>query len=275
MRSKFLYLFSLLFSIIIFSLPVRAADLEDLLDQLESKDPVKRYEAAVELGKLGDPGAIPALIEALSDEDKYVTYWAASSLGDLKAKEAVPALVENLSSPDEITRYWAAIALGKIEDLSAIEPLKEAYRKESIINTKIGMEIALDNLEWLRKQEELLSGGPAPTVKPTAPPTKTPVPSPTEEVPFETPLPSPTEEIPGETPLPSPTEEVGFETPVPTEIPGDTTPVPVTPVPEVTPSSQEVMASIEALEDDDPAIRKGAAFTLGKKIGRASCRERV
>ena len=170
----------------------RANNLEDLIDQLKDKDPVKRYEAAVELGKLGDPAAIPALMEALSDEDKYVSYWAASSLGDLKALEAVPVLVENLNSEDELTRYWSSIALGRIEDLSAYEPLQEAYRKEKVLNTKIGMEIAIDKLDWIKKQ----AGGDEVASTPTPKPTEGPVISPTEGPVEETPTPEPVEETP-------------------------------------------------------------------------------
>ena len=54
--------------------------------------------AARALGKLGDPGAIPELLNCLADEDDGLREAVARALGELRATAAVPALVERLAS---------------------------------------------------------------------------------------------------------------------------------------------------------------------------------
>jgi HEAT repeat protein len=48
------------------------------------------------LGKIGDPQALPALLEALKDENGYVRRAAAEALGEIGDPQAVPALLEAL-----------------------------------------------------------------------------------------------------------------------------------------------------------------------------------
>jgi HEAT repeat protein len=207
-----------------------AKSLEDLLNDLKSNDANIRYQAALDLGKLGDRNAILPLMEAMEDKDKYVRYWAVSSLGDLKATEAVPALIEKLKDEDELMRYWAAIALGRIGDTTAIKPVDDAYRIEKILNTKIGMEIALDKLNWMKKQTESAMATPVPDFSP--------IPSPAPPYDNGT-------YIPSETVTPVPTLQVATQKPE-LQIPAD------------------VAGAIAGLDDEDPLIRKGAAFSLGK-----------
>jgi len=238
LNRKFLALLTGLICFIIYS-AVMAKSLEDLLNDLKSNDSTIRYQAALELGKLGDQNAIPPLMEAMGDKDKYVRYWAISSLGDLKAKEAVPALVEKLKDEDELMRYWAAIALGRIGDITAIKPIDDAYRIEKVLNTKIGMEIALDKLNWIKKQKEAGMATPVPEFTPA--PSVSPVPAGTEIA------------------APTPAEPVA--TPV---IP------PATERPEVTQLPADVAGAIASLDDEDPLIRKGAAFSIAKFGAKAA-----
>ena len=111
--------------------------LSRLTEDLKSQDPELRYWAADSLGKIGDPGAVPALICALGDPFDAVRMSACVALGDLKAAEAVPALIELASGkippgkhsrlfvPEEVgeVRWMAAQALGRIGDRRAVEPL--------------------------------------------------------------------------------------------------------------------------------------------------------
>lgn len=241
MKRKFSVLFTGLICFMLCSTVITSAkSLEDLLNDLKSNDAAIRYQAALELGKLGDRNAIPPLMEAMGDKDKYVRYWAISSLGDLKAQEAVPVLIETLKDEDELMRYWAAIALGRIGDITAIKPVDDAYRIEKVLNTKIGMEIALDKLNWIKKQKEAASVTPVPDSSATPFPVQT-----------ETPVVT--------TVTPGPISPVA--TPVTT---------PVTDKPDVTQLPADVASAIAGLDDEDPLIRKGAAFSLGKFGAKAA-----
>jgi HEAT repeat protein len=87
-----------------------------------------RSRAAYELGKLGDPRAVPPLILALSDEAKLVRSWAAGALGQIGAP-AVEALLTALATPDGEVRYYAAMALGDMGDMRAVPMLVQAIQK--------------------------------------------------------------------------------------------------------------------------------------------------
>ncbi len=78
------------------------------LRQRQPRDPGAGVEhnavarnAARALGKLGDSGAIPDLLEALEDEDDGLREAAARALGELKAEAAVPSLCRRLASGPE------------------------------------------------------------------------------------------------------------------------------------------------------------------------------
>ncbi len=92
-------------------------------------------KAAQALGDLGDPRAIPPLIQKLSYRDRIpdvevlVHVYAAESLGRLRARDAVRPLGDLLLSeknPDARDRY--AEALGRIGDRAALPALGRACR---------------------------------------------------------------------------------------------------------------------------------------------------
>ncbi len=102
--------------------------LEGLYD--EDKDPIVGSCAAEALGKIG-PHAVPALVEALNNEHEDVRSLAAKALGKIgpDAKATVPALLEALNDEDEDVRSLAAEALGKIGP-DAVPALVEALNNE-------------------------------------------------------------------------------------------------------------------------------------------------
>ena len=57
-----------------------------LMEALKDKDWSVRRNAAVALGKIGDPSAVPALIEALGHHDEYFRYNSASAIVELIKK---------------------------------------------------------------------------------------------------------------------------------------------------------------------------------------------
>ena len=90
--------------------------------------PRARGEAAVALGEIGDPAAIPALVAAIdpaaTERDAVeLNRHAADALGELRAREAVPALTRLTASPDGYTQVAAVDALGKIGDPAAVDTL--------------------------------------------------------------------------------------------------------------------------------------------------------
>lgn len=96
-----------------------------LTKALHDQDTENRQKAAIELGKMENPTAIPELIQALKNPRSRVRERAAELLGKLGSVEAVLELAEALSDKDECVRQHAAEALGKIGDPRGIPALKE------------------------------------------------------------------------------------------------------------------------------------------------------
>lgn len=105
----------------------RRAAVPHLLEILKQA-PRPRSEAALALGEIGDPAAIPALISAieLSPRDREThdaNRHIATALGALGAREAVPALQQLTASSDGFTQVAAVDALGQIGDAAAVDTL--------------------------------------------------------------------------------------------------------------------------------------------------------
>ncbi len=90
------------------------------LRQLRSKDSEKRWRAAEELGKSGDPRAVEPLLEALRTGICKEVLWALRRLND---QRALPGLVEALKSPFSSYRSLAVLALGEMGDPRAVPEL--------------------------------------------------------------------------------------------------------------------------------------------------------
>ena len=108
-------------------------EVEDLIEQLKSKDNVTRGSAAFKLGKLNDKRAVPALIEAIMDEDWYVREQAVEGVENI-GKPAVPALIEALRNERSIVQEfaagnlrWIAEKCETMEELGKIEKQLEEY----------------------------------------------------------------------------------------------------------------------------------------------------
>ena len=71
-----------------------------------------RFTATLELGRLKDRRAAPALIQVLSrDRDPVVRLGAATALGSMGAVDAVPALIESLGDRESDVRTAAKDSL--------------------------------------------------------------------------------------------------------------------------------------------------------------------
>jgi hypothetical protein len=110
------------------ALPARADKVDDLIGQLKTNADYKvRLSAALNLGKIGDKRAIPALTDALSDADKTVRGVAAAALGkmvdgsvDSTVRNRAISELERVSKndPDAFVKSQAAKSHGALKGLS-------------------------------------------------------------------------------------------------------------------------------------------------------------
>lgn len=106
---------------------------EKLLRALRHPERTRAATAAVILGQLGDPRAVPSLIEvALHARDFGVQEAAVRSLGRLRDPRAIPALALLLRTENPLPVRLAAVeALAAFEDPRAREALRSALNDPS------------------------------------------------------------------------------------------------------------------------------------------------
>jgi len=120
-----------------------------------------REQAAVSLGKIGDPHAIQSLGKALlTQKDRYLRIQLINALGVIGSPKAVPYLVE-LLEPSEPYPYHvkpdpgplapslvmhAAKALGAIGDKGAVEPLVRLFYREDAIEGPMAANLMFVNI---------------------------------------------------------------------------------------------------------------------------------
>ena len=102
---------------------------EDLIKVYQTSrnaDPRVRQYLALTMGHMGDPRAIPALVEGLNDsqaENQIYALWALGSIGD---RSAVPGIRKSLTNTEPAIRKTAAYVLGVLKDSGAIHDLQVA-----------------------------------------------------------------------------------------------------------------------------------------------------
>ena len=106
--------------------------------------PVRRYLALV-LGKLGDRGAVPALLVAARDPDPETRLYSVWSLGALADPRAVGTVLETSQSEDAGARKMAAYVLGRLGAPEAIPRLK-VLLEDSVTDVRWNAAIALASL---------------------------------------------------------------------------------------------------------------------------------
>ena len=118
----------------------------DLLRLLTDEEARTRRRAALALGRVGLPEAIPGLQKALGDAELEVRQMAAFALGLIGDASARPALLNALKDSEPIVQGRAAEALGTIGDRSdapAIAAMVKTWAQGGALNT-----IAPDDLAW-------------------------------------------------------------------------------------------------------------------------------
>lgn len=102
-------------------------DIDKLINDLKSKDGIKRQNARVELVKIGDP-AIDYLVELL-DSKKHRTQWEAlKAIGEIGSPNSIDVLIEFLDDDELDIRWLAAEGLINIGNPS-IKPLVTSLLK--------------------------------------------------------------------------------------------------------------------------------------------------
>jgi HEAT repeat protein len=101
-------------------------DLIKVYQTSRNADPRVRRYLALTMGHLGDPRAVPALIEGLSDTDSENQMNNLLALGTIADKSATSAVIQQLSSSNPAVRKMAAFVLSAIKDPAASHDLKIA-----------------------------------------------------------------------------------------------------------------------------------------------------
>jgi HEAT repeat protein len=105
---------------------------------------VRRYLVLV-LGKLADPGAVPALLAAVSDPDEETRLYAVWALGVLKDPRALGPVIEASQSEDSGMRKMAAYVLGQLGNKGAVARLK-VLAEDRVADVRWNAAIALAQL---------------------------------------------------------------------------------------------------------------------------------
>ena len=104
---------------------------QPLLPFLLDRSPSVRRAIVRTLGNIGDPTAVPSILQLLRDEETQVLLQAIAALGSLKDKRGKGPLVVLLRDPKEAVRGRAAWALGEIRDRGALESLRICLKDSS------------------------------------------------------------------------------------------------------------------------------------------------
>jgi HEAT repeat protein len=105
---------------------------KQLIEAVKNKNSswLKRFNAAVALGRMKSKEAVEPLMEVLADRNPKVVYGAVIALGQTGDANALEPLIERLKSKDKIMRFRCAEALGLIGNKEAVEPLITALEDE-------------------------------------------------------------------------------------------------------------------------------------------------
>ncbi|MBI2883498.1 MAG: HEAT repeat domain-containing protein [Candidatus Methylomirabilis oxyfera] len=123
--------------------PIAIPSLIDAAEQTQGEAKVAVFEA---LAALRASQAVPTARKALWDPDQRVRRWAAVLLQEVGAREALPELHRALADTDPGVRLQAALTLEKFNDRESVQQIKDALSKETIPEVRQAMEQAVRTL---------------------------------------------------------------------------------------------------------------------------------
>jgi HEAT repeat protein len=109
---------------------LQAANVDELIQQLNQNDVIARLHAVKALGETKDARAVEPLIAVLKDDKCGLQ--AANALAKIGQPSVTP-LCASLKADSPVARRNAAMALGKIKDSSTVKPLIAALNDEDLI----------------------------------------------------------------------------------------------------------------------------------------------
>ncbi len=139
----------------------------DTFREADRDDPRVRRYLALALGHVGDPQAVPVLLEALSDGDPETRIYAIWALGSLGDEHAVEPLLELVQHDDPGLRKMAVYSLGTLGAEEARATLQAAlgdYEMDvawnaAIALAKLGDDSGRDRIFQMLDREFLSSVG--------------------------------------------------------------------------------------------------------------------
>ncbi|MCA9122104.1 MAG: HEAT repeat domain-containing protein [Planctomycetaceae bacterium] len=144
MRFTRLSLLAILVTVAASGMQAPAADLQQLITDINNSDKLIRVQAMDGIAEQGASAAdaVPALVAALSDSDEEIVWHAARTLGAVGegAAAAVPNLIAALDDDRPKVRAYAAYALGRIGKpaMAAADKLIElAFDKETLVRRAV------------------------------------------------------------------------------------------------------------------------------------------
>lgn len=105
---------------------------DELIARLDDPSVVVREETIDALGEIGDPDAVPALMERLKTPIAHSSLAIIRALGRIGDERALEPLVACLDDEDRHVRAAAARALGEMRSPKAVAALKELIRRERL-----------------------------------------------------------------------------------------------------------------------------------------------
>jgi arylsulfatase A-like enzyme len=112
-----------------------------LRDAVVRDEPETRARAALALARLGDLGAVPALVELFHTGDEPARLAAVDALGALRARDALEVLLDALT--DDHLRYRAVLALGRLADPATFACLERLAREDRADDVRANAAAAL------------------------------------------------------------------------------------------------------------------------------------
>jgi HEAT repeat protein len=106
-----------------------------------------RRRAAEALGTLGNPSAIPVLLDALEDPDPLIRSEAARAISLIDAPSNGETLVKLLEDPDALVRATSAAAIATSGRQDLLPQLRAAADSEQTLAVRIALDNAISTLE--------------------------------------------------------------------------------------------------------------------------------